>query len=102
MYRGALRSVATATPNKKTVVIYGSTEAEPISVIFAEEKMRLEKTCPDGLCVGMPVFKETVKVIRIQEGCCCCIAISVLLLLLLTAYPLLQVLLKVPYILGRS
>lgn len=51
VFRGTLRTVSSATPNRKTVVIYGSTEAEPISMIFAAEKMELEASRPDGLCV---------------------------------------------------
>ena len=72
VFRGTLRTVSSATPNRKTVVIYGSTEAEPISMIFAAEKMELEASRPDGLCVGQPVFKGTVKVIQILSGIFTC------------------------------
>lgn len=68
VFRSTLRTVSSATPDKKTVVIYGSTEAEPISMIFASEKMELEASKPDGLCVGHPVFKGSVKVIQIISG----------------------------------
>ena len=68
VFRGVLRTITAVTPDKKTVVIYGGTEAEPISMIFAEEKMKLEFACPDGLCVGKPVFKGSAKIIRILEG----------------------------------
>lgn len=68
VFRDTLRKIVSVTPEKRTLVMYGSTEAEPISVIFAEEKMKLELSGPDGLCVGKPVFRGTVKVIRILEG----------------------------------
>lgn len=67
VYRGTLRTISSVTPERRTVVIYGSTEAEPISMIFAEEKQKLELACPDGLCVGKPVMKGSVKVIRIRD-----------------------------------
>ena len=41
---------------------------EPISCIFAKEKMELEASQPDGLCVGPPVFKGSAKVIKILSG----------------------------------
>ncbi len=68
VFRGCLRTVSSTTPDKKTVVLYGSTEAEPISMIFAKEKMEAEASLPDGLCVGKPVFKGSVKVIQILSG----------------------------------
>ncbi len=68
VFRGTLRTISGVTPDRRSFVIYGSTEAEPISMIHAEEKMKLEASHPDGLCVGRPVFKDTVKVIRVQEG----------------------------------
>ena len=68
VYRGMLRTISSATPERKTVVIYGSTEVEPVSMIFAGEKMELEASQPDGLCVGKPVFKGSVKIIKILSG----------------------------------
>ncbi len=68
VYRGTLRIIANVTPNRNAYVVYGSTEAEPISIISAEEKMELEVDQPDGLCVGKPVFKETVKVIQLLDS----------------------------------
>ena len=72
VFRGTLRTISGVTPNRRTVVLYGSTEAEPISMIFAEEKMKLESSHPDGLCVGRPVFKGSVKVMRVLEGMYVC------------------------------
>ena len=71
VFRGALRTISSVTPDKKTAVVYGSTEAEPISAIYAQEKMKLEASQPDGLCVGRPVFKGSVKVIKILKGTTC-------------------------------
>ena len=68
VFRGVLRTVSSATPSKNTVVIYGSTEAEPISCIYAAEKMEVEASRPEGHCVGMPVFKGSTKVIKILSG----------------------------------
>lgn len=67
VFRGVLRTIVGVTPERKVMVLYGSTEAEPISMISAVEKMKLESSFPDGLCVGKPVFKGSVKVIKIQE-----------------------------------
>ena len=68
VFRGTFRTIAAATPNKKAFVVYGSTEAEPVSEIFAAEKMELESCQPDGHCVGKPVFKGSVKIIKILNG----------------------------------
>lgn len=80
VFRATLRTVSSVTPGKKAAVLYGSTEAEPISLIFAQEKMALEAAASSqpggrngGLCVGRPVFKGTVKVIKILEGVCVCV-----------------------------
>ena len=56
------------TPNKDTIVLYGSTEVEPISFIRATEKLQLEETKPDGMCVGEPVVDNSVKVISLLDG----------------------------------
>lgn len=68
VFRAALRTISGSTPDRKAAVLYGSTEAEPISMIFADEKLKLEMAGPDGLCVGKPVFKGSVKIIKILEG----------------------------------
>ena len=51
-----------------TNLLYGSTEAEPINTISAKEKMELEGIQCVGHCVGRPVFKGSVKVIKILDG----------------------------------
>ena len=68
VFRGPFRTVISVTPDKKTSVIYGATEAEPISYIFAEEKLQVEAEKPDGLCVGRPAFENSVRVIQILKG----------------------------------
>lgn len=66
--RGPLRTLLSVTPNKNTIVLYGSTEVEPISFVMATEKLQLEETKPDGLCVGRPVVDNSVKVISLLDG----------------------------------
>ena len=66
--RQTLRSIASTVKDKKVVVIYGATEAEPISIITAKEKMELEESKPDGLCVGKPAIEGSVKIIRVSDG----------------------------------
>ncbi len=48
--------------------MYGSTEAEPVSMISGHEKVPLETEEAVGHCVGQPVFKGSVKVIKILDG----------------------------------
>ena len=68
VFRGMFRTIASATPEKKAIVLYGSTEVEPVSAIFAEEKLRLEAEKPDGHCVGRPVFEDSARIIEILSG----------------------------------
>ena len=68
VFKNVLQTVCSVLPTNKTAVVYGSTEAEPISVIFANEKMELESSVQEGMCVGKPVFEGSVKVIQIMEG----------------------------------
>ncbi len=68
IYKGVFRKIASVTPGRKAAVIYGSTEAEPVSVVFAQEKMALEGEDSVGHCVGQPVFKGSVKIIKILDG----------------------------------
>jgi len=68
VYKKLFRTVCGVTPGKKAFVVYGSTEAEPISAIFAQEKMALESGDREGHCVGKPVFSDSVKVIQVLDG----------------------------------
>ena len=57
-----------ASSPEKVVVVYGSTEAEPVSFIRASDKFKAEEgDCSVGMCVGRPVFEGSVKVIRVGE-----------------------------------
>jgi acyl-CoA synthetase (AMP-forming)/AMP-acid ligase II len=67
IFRGMLRAIANVTPNKNTIVLYGSTEVEPVSFIMANEKLSLEEDKPVGLCVGKPVVEGSVKIIKISQ-----------------------------------
>ena len=72
--------MSAVTPGRKMCVLYGCTEVEPISFIFAAEKMVLEASCLRGHCVGRPVFDGTARVIRIiGGGGCVCLCVCFLL-----------------------
>ena len=68
IFKNVLRAICDVTSKQLTFVYYGCTEAEPISAIAADEKMKLEVGEHMGLCVGKPVFEGTVKIIQIVEG----------------------------------
>jgi len=62
-----------ALPNTETLVAYGSTEAEPISLISAKEVATQEKFkgLLKGLAVGAPYHKTRTKIMMITMGCSC-------------------------------
>ena len=66
--RSTVRSIAGTIKDKKLGIIYGSTEAEPISLITAKEKMVLEESKSEGLCVGKPAVEGSVKIIPESDG----------------------------------
>ena len=57
-----------ASSPEKVIVVYGSTEAEPVSFIRAADKLKVEEGSSVGMCVGRPVFEGSVKVVRVEEG----------------------------------
>lgn len=58
-----------ASSPEKVVVVYGSTEAEPVSFIRAADKLKAEEGDSSvGMCVGRPVFEGSVKVVQVGEG----------------------------------
>ncbi len=58
-----------AFPNTLIEIVYGSTEAEPISAISAQQLILSESSeLTTGLNVGKPYRKAEVKIIGIQEG----------------------------------
>lgn len=57
-----------AFPNAKVEVVYGSTEAEPISSIPVKELVKeKESLLKNGLKVGIPYRKASVKIIEIKK-----------------------------------
>lgn len=68
VYKKMFRTITSTTKDKKTALLYGSTEAEPISLVFAEEKLQVETEDSIGICVGKPVFENSVKVITLLDG----------------------------------
>ncbi|MBD79214.1 MAG: AMP-dependent synthetase [Crocinitomicaceae bacterium] len=56
-----------AFPKTESKIVYGSTEAEPISSISAKE-LATNKQLDKGLPVGIPYHKAQVKIIAIEEG----------------------------------
>jgi len=49
----------------KAFVVYGSTEAEPISLIeVGEMRVAMDETGGDGICVGTPVSEIRVRIMR--------------------------------------
>jgi olefin beta-lactone synthetase len=58
-----------AFPDAKVEVVYGSTEAEPISAIEAKDLLEKKETLVNtGLNVGFPHRVAQVKIIAMQEG----------------------------------
>ena len=68
VYRHMVDDMRKATSLGQLVIVYGSTEAEPIAFIDAEVKIDAEKETPDmGHCVGMPFLEGNLKVITAEE-----------------------------------
>lgn len=62
-----------AFPAAKVEIVYGSTEAEPISSIPAIELVQeKESLLTKGLKIGMPYRKANVKIIQIKKGAITC------------------------------
>jgi len=66
-----LRSWRKVLPNPELLVVYGSTEAEPVAHLTAEERLGavndLRPKTP-GYCVGHPSERVRTKLIRIHDG----------------------------------
>lgn len=56
-----------ALPETEILVVYGSTEAEPVAHLTAEERLSA-RSALRGFCVGHPSERVRTRVIRIQEG----------------------------------
>jgi acyl-CoA synthetase (AMP-forming)/AMP-acid ligase II len=66
-----LRAWRRVFPGTEILVVYGSTEAEPVAHLTAEE--RLEAVNPDrprtpGFCAGRPTGRVRARVVRIHSG----------------------------------
>lgn len=61
-----LRDWRRAFPETEILVVYGSTEAEPVAHLSAEE--RLSASQSPGFCVGRPSERVRAKVVRIHDG----------------------------------
>ena len=62
------RELIEAFPNTSVHIVYGSTEAEPVSGIPAEELLQLPETSGDtGLCVGYPVEDIRIHILPIDK-----------------------------------
>ncbi len=57
-----------AFPNSSSMVVYGSTEAEPISSIDARELVKRSEELSFGLPVGRPYHKINLKIIEINNN----------------------------------
>jgi len=66
-----LRRWQAALPDTQIVVVYGSTEAEPVAHIEAAERFAVHAAAGAdrrGFCVGRPADRVACKVIRIEQG----------------------------------
>lgn len=66
-----LRAWRRALPQPEILVVYGSTEAEPVAHLTAEERLEAVNDVrprTPGYCVGRPSPRARTKVIRIQDG----------------------------------
>ena len=66
-----LRRWQAVLPDTEIVVVYGSTEAEPVAHIEASERFAVHQaagTAARGFCVGRPTSGVASKVIRITDG----------------------------------
>jgi acyl-CoA synthetase (AMP-forming)/AMP-acid ligase II len=60
-----LRAWRRALPQTGIVVAYGSTEAEPVAHLAAEERLALQSP---GYCAGRPMDRIRARLIRIHDG----------------------------------
>jgi acyl-CoA synthetase (AMP-forming)/AMP-acid ligase II len=61
-----LRAWRCALPDTEIVVAYGSTEAEPVAHLSAEERLEVKGT--PGYCAGRPIDRIRARLIRIHDG----------------------------------
>jgi acyl-CoA synthetase (AMP-forming)/AMP-acid ligase II len=63
-----LRAWRRALPRTEIVVAYGSTEAEPVAHLTAEERLDAIVPKAPGYCAGCPVDRIRARLIRIHDG----------------------------------
>jgi len=63
-----LRVWRRAFPETEILVVYGSTEAEPVAHLTAEERLSLKAPDFRGYCAGKPGERVRAKVVRIHAG----------------------------------
>ncbi|HSG39287.1 MAG TPA: AMP-binding protein, partial [Thermoanaerobaculia bacterium] len=66
-----LRDWRRAFPETGILVAYGSTEAEPVAHLTAEERLEavnLDRPLTPGFCAGPPVERVRAKIVRIHDG----------------------------------
>lgn len=68
VYRKIIKNFKGLCPDEHCITIYGCTEIEPISSIHSKERLKVEDEKTNGHCVGRPVLKGSVKIIRILTG----------------------------------
>jgi acyl-CoA synthetase (AMP-forming)/AMP-acid ligase II len=61
-----LRDWRRAFPETEILVVYGSTEAEPVAHLTAEERLSFNRF--PGFCVGRPGERVQAKIVRIHDG----------------------------------
>jgi olefin beta-lactone synthetase len=61
-----LRDWRRAFPETEILVVYGSTEAEPVAHLTAEERLSASRL--PGFCAGRPSERVRAKIVRIHDG----------------------------------
>lgn len=61
-----LRDWRRAFPETEILVVYGSTEAEPVAHLTAEERLSSKRS--PGFCAGRPSERVQAKIVRIHDG----------------------------------
>lgn len=63
-----LRAWRRALPQTEIVVAYGSTEAEPVAHLTADERFAAAAGDTPGYCAGRPIDRMRARLIRIHDG----------------------------------
>lgn len=62
-----LREWKTSFPGTEIVIAYGSTEAEPVSHLSADERLTISSV-GKGYCMGKPIHAVAAKIVKITDG----------------------------------